>query len=102
MQTLQILIPRLRKALAQLPYLPQTLSRVWTAAHGWTIAWGVLPLLQGLLPVASVYVTRWLVNSLVAAIRAGGSWDLLRPVLLLVALVAAIQPALQILRNASV
>jgi hypothetical protein len=33
MQTLQILIPRLRKALAQLPYLPQTLSLVWTAAR---------------------------------------------------------------------
>jgi hypothetical protein len=27
-QTLQILIPRLRKALAELPYLPQTLSLV--------------------------------------------------------------------------
>jgi ATP-binding cassette subfamily B protein len=86
MQTLQILIPRLRKALAQLPYIPQTLSLVWSAARGWTVTWGVLLLLQGLLPVAGVYVTRWLVNSLVAAIRAGGSWDLLRPTLLLVLL----------------
>jgi ATP-binding cassette subfamily B protein len=40
-----------------------------------------------------------LVNSLVAAIRAGGSWDILRPTLLLVVLIAAIQPALQILRS---
>jgi ATP-binding cassette subfamily B protein len=50
MQTLQILIPRLRKALAQLPYLPQTLSLVWTAARGWTVTWGVLLLLQAHLP----------------------------------------------------
>jgi len=101
MQTLQILIPRLRKALAQLPYLRQTLSLVWTAARGWTVTWGVLLLLQGLLPVATVYVTRWLVNSLVAAIRGGGSWDLLRLTLLLVVLMAAIQLALQIMRSAT-
>ena len=100
-QTLEMLIPRLRKALAQLPYLPQTLALVWTAARGWTVGWGVLLLLQGLLPVASVYVTRWLVNSVVAAIRAGGRWDLLRPTLLLVVLMAAIQLALQILRSAT-
>jgi ATP-binding cassette subfamily B protein len=48
----------LRKALAQLPYLPQTLSLVWAAARGWTVTWGVLLLLQGLLPVATVYVTQ--------------------------------------------
>lgn len=41
-------------------------------------------------------------NSLVAAIRAGGSWDRLRPALLLVVLMAAIQLALQILRSATV
>ena len=59
-------------------------------------------LLQGLLPVATVYLSRQLVNSLVAAIRAGGSWERLRPTLLLVALVAAIQLALEILRSATV
>jgi ATP-binding cassette subfamily B protein len=101
-QTLELLLPRLRKALAQLPYLPQTLSLVWTAARGWTAAWGVLLLLQGLLPVATVYVTRRLVNSLVEAIRAGGSWEHLRQALLLVALMAAIQLALQLLRSATV
>jgi ATP-binding cassette subfamily B protein len=99
--TLQPLLQRLRKARAQLPYLPHTLVLVWAAARGWTIAWGVLLLLQGLLPVAVVYVTRWLVNSLVGAIRAGGSWDQFRPTLLLVALMAAVQLALQILRSAT-
>ena len=95
-------MPRLRKALAQLSYLPRTISLVWTAARGWTVAWGFLLLLQGMLPVATVYVTRWLVNSLVAAMRAGGSWEHLRPALLLVALMAAIQLALQVLRSATV
>jgi len=100
-QTFQLLLPRLRKALAQLPYLPQTFALVWSAARAWTLVWGVLLLAQGLLPVATVYVTRWLVNSMVGAIQAGGGWEHLRPTLLLVALVAAIQLALQILRSAA-
>jgi len=98
-QTLQALLHRLRKALAQLHYLPQTLALVFTAARSWTVMWGLLLLLEGLLPVGSVYVTRWLVNSLVEAIRAGGTWEHLRPTLLLVALMAAIQLALQVLRS---
>jgi ATP-binding cassette subfamily B protein len=100
-QTFELLRPRLQKAVAELANLPQTLSLVWTAARGWTVVWGVLLLLQGLLPVGTVYVTRWLVNSLVGAIQAGGSWDHLRPTLLLVALLAAIQLGLQILRSAT-
>ena len=100
-QTFQLLLPRLRKALAQLPYLPQTFALVWAAARTWTLVWSVLLLAQGLLPVATVYVTRWLVNSMVGAIQAGGDWEHLRPTLLLVALVAAIQLALQILRSAA-
>jgi ATP-binding cassette subfamily B protein len=92
-------MPKLRAALAQSRYLPRTLALVWSAARGWTAAWSVLLLLQGLLPVATVYVTRLLVNSLVAAIRGGGGWERLRPALLLVALMAAIQLALQILRS---
>ena len=100
-QTFQLLLPRLRKALSQLPYLPQTFALVWTAARTWTLVWGLLLLAQGLLPVATVYVTRWLVNSMVGAIQAGGGWEHLRPTLLLVALVAAIQLALQILRSAA-
>ena len=101
-QTLQILTSRLRKALAHVPYLPQTLALVWTSARGWTIAWAALLVLQGLLPVASVYLSRALVNSLVAAIRTGGAWENLRPTLLLVALMAAVLLALEVLRSATV
>jgi ATP-binding cassette subfamily B protein len=49
---------------AQLPYLPQAASLVWQAARKWTIAWAVMLVLQGLLPVATVYLTRTLVDSL--------------------------------------
>lgn len=92
----------MRKALAHAPYLPQALALVWSSARGWTIAWAALLVLQGLLPVASVYLSRALVNSLVAAIRTGGAWEHLRPTLLLVALMAAVLLALEVLRSATV
>ena len=82
--------PNLKNLLAQLPYLPRTLSLVWSAAPGWTSAWAALLLVQGLLPVATVYLTRAVVDSLVAAIRSPGSWQELLPTLLLVGAAALV------------
>jgi len=53
----------------QLPYVPQALNLVWEAAGKWTAAWIAVLLLQGLLPVATVYLTRTVVNRLVPALR---------------------------------
>jgi ATP-binding cassette subfamily B protein len=72
-----LLNAKLRFALAQLVYLPRTLGLVWAAARGWAVAWAILLLVQGLLPVAVVYLTRLLVDGLVAAAGAGGSWGAL-------------------------
>ena len=44
------------------------------AAGRWTIVWIALLVVQGLLPLATVWLTRSLVDGLVAGIRAGGSW----------------------------
>jgi ATP-binding cassette subfamily B protein len=71
---------KLRRTLAQLSYLPQTFRLVWDAAHNWTLAWVILLVVQGLLPVATVYLTRYLVNSLVAIVGKGKSWDNLQPI----------------------
>ncbi len=38
---------------------------MWNAARGWTIAWGIILIIQGLLPAATVYFSRSLVNALV-------------------------------------
>ena len=90
---------KLDKLLAQLPYLPQAFALVWAAARRWTVAWAIMLVLQGLLPVATVYLTRALVDSLVASVEAGGSWQELRPTLILVALMAAIMLLLELLRS---
>ena len=52
----------------QLPYIPTALKMVWAAAPGYTSVWLVLLVAQGLLPVATVYLTRTAVNSLAAVV----------------------------------
>src|SRR5262245_4225416 len=83
-----LLIARLRDTLAQLAYLPRTLVLIWGAAQSWTLAWAMLLMLQGSLPVVTVYLTRLLIDSLVAAIGGAGSWESVRPVLAAAALMA--------------
>src|SRR5947209_2755214 len=99
--SLRILATKLRGALAQLVYLPRALGLVWAAARGWAVAWIALLLVQGLLPVATVYLTQRLVDDLVAAAGAGGTWPTLAPVLLLVALMAGVMLLAEALRSAA-
>ena len=96
-----ILTRKLRNVLAQLPYLPKTLALVWTAARGWTFAWAILLVLQGVLPVGAVYLTRLLVDRLVAAIRAGGNWEAIHATVAPAALIAVILLAMECLRIAT-
>lgn len=97
----QILTAKLRKALAQLPYLPRALKLVWTVARPWTIAWIVLLTVQGLLPAATVYLTKLVVDGVVASVRTGSSWPYVRHVLLLLLLLGGILLLLEVVRNAS-
>jgi len=90
---------KLRRLAAQLPYLPRTMGLVWTAAGGWTAAWIVVLLVQGVLPVATVYLTRTVVNRLVPALRAGGSWESLEPLIVAAALMGGVLLAGEALRG---
>lgn len=72
---------RLRNFAAQLSFFPRTLHLIWTAARVWTLAWTILLVVQGLLPLATVWLTRLLVDRLVTAIGIGISWASVRPVL---------------------
>ncbi len=82
-----------------LPYLPRAFGLVWATARRWTVAWAVLLLVQGLLPVATVYLTRAVVDSLVASLDGGADWANLRPTLLLVALMAGVLLLTEVLRS---
>lgn len=75
--------------------LTRTLRLVWGAARGWTVAWGLILVLQGLLPAATVYLSKVLVDGLTVALGAGVSWEATAPVrtpaLLLVGVLVASQ-----------
>ena len=89
-----------------LPHLARGFGLVWTAAHGWTVGWVALLLVQGLLPVATVYLTRAVVNNLAEGMGAASPglamrdvWASARPTLFFVALLAGIAVLSEILRG---
>src|SRR5205085_3438593 len=96
---LRILSTKLRKALAQLPYLPRALALVWQVARPWTISWIVLLIVQGILPAATVYLTKLVVDGLVAAVNSGSSWPAVSRVLILVALLAGTLLLMEVVRG---
>ncbi|HET6973414.1 MAG TPA: ABC transporter ATP-binding protein [Pyrinomonadaceae bacterium] len=98
--SIRILSIKLRKALAQLPYLPRALSLVWEVGRSWTVAWIVLLIVQGLLPAAFVYLTKLIVDALIIAVRIGGSWPEMRHVLVLVILLGGVLLLMEVVRNA--
>jgi len=85
-----ILRAKYRKLAAQFPYFPQALRLVWSAAPRYATLWAGLLVFQGLLPIATVYLTRSLVNALVAAVRPAAPVSGGRSALLLMAAMAAV------------
>lgn len=71
-----------RSQLTQLRYLPRALTLVWHAAPQWTNATLALLVIQGLLPVLTVFLTRELVDALVAVVQSNGDAALLRPAII--------------------
>jgi ATP-binding cassette subfamily B protein len=86
-----LLRSKLQFGLLQLPFLTRVLGLVWNAAHRWTLAWLGLLVIQGLLPAVTVYLTRALVNQLVAVLQANDTasafWSLLPLVIVMAAAV---------------
>jgi ATP-binding cassette subfamily B protein len=81
---------KLRRFAHQLTYIPQTVGLIWTASGRWTAAWVVLLIVQGLLPAATVYLTRWVVDALTVAIGGGLHWENVLPVMLPATLIGGI------------
>ena len=99
---LGLIAQKLQKAAREARRLPGALKLAWEATRLWTIVWTLLLIVQGLLPVGTVYLTRPLVNRVMAAVKSGGSWESIRPAALTAGLVAAIALLTEILRSAIV
>ncbi|MCK5681002.1 ABC transporter ATP-binding protein, partial [bacterium] len=87
----------LRQLQSDLPYLPRTLKMVWDAAHWWSLASICLLIVQGVLPVALVYLTRTLVNGLVAIRDGQNGQSPITPLIITVSLYVAVLVAKEIM-----
>lgn len=67
--------PRWKAFRQRARYLPNALRLVWAAASGWTVAWAILLVLQGVIPAATVYLTKVVVDAVAEAMGAGLSWE---------------------------
>jgi ATP-binding cassette subfamily B protein len=83
-----------------LQLLFRTFALVWSAARRWHAVWLGLLVVQGVLPVASVYLTRALVDGIVESIPSGASWESARPALVLVTLMVAVLVLTELLKGA--
>ena len=63
-----------------------------------TLLWGVLLVVQGLLPVATVQLTRLLVDRLAGAVGSGAAWSTVEPVLTIAAAMAAVLVLTEVLQ----
>jgi ATP-binding cassette subfamily B protein len=62
-----MLLRQLKLFFRQLPAGRRALALVWEAARGWTVAWAILLVAQGLIPAGQALLLRALFNRLVAA-----------------------------------
>ena len=89
------------KSLALGTVLPQAIRLAYAAAPAWTLVAAILTFLQGILPVATVYLVKELVDGLAAVIRSGRSWEQAKPVLIAAALMVGITLVTEALRGVS-
>ncbi len=87
---------RLQKLRIQLRYLPWATQLVWQAARSWTLLWAGLLLVQSLLPVTTVYLTRSVVDHLVPRLGQASSFSDMTPALIRVALLGGVMVLTQI------
>lgn len=86
-----------RKFSSQLPYLSRTANLIWNASGRWSFFWIVLLVLQGILPAAIVYLMAPLIDGIGAAIHGQNGWMGLRPVMPIIAAMAALMVLSEVL-----
>lgn len=86
---------KIRRALQ----LGRALRFVWQSAKGWTIANGVLILVQGVLPLLPLYLMKLMVDAVTAGVAAPDKGVVLRHVLLLVGFMGAVTLFASLIRS---
>ena len=79
--------------------LKRALRFVWQSAKGWTVASGVLLVVQGVLPLLPLYLMKLVVDAVTAGLTAPDKGAVFRQVLLLVVLMGAATLASALFRS---
>ncbi len=87
------------KSRQELTKLMRALRLVWQSSKGWTAAWIVMLVVQGLLPAASVYLIKLLVDALVAAMAPGSDPAHYRALVVYAVLMASVLLATQLIQQ---
>lgn len=90
--------PTTHRTPLKLSYITRVFGLIWRAARGWMVAWAALLVVQGLMPVALVYLTKPLVDGLQATVGRGPSWESVQPVLIVAAGIGAILMLTELLK----
>jgi ATP-binding cassette subfamily B protein len=72
---------------------------VWEASARWTSVWGVVLFVQGLLPAASVYLTKWVLDAGKEAVGQGLEWENVLLLLIPALLMAGVMLATRVLES---
>ena len=88
-ETFRLLAPKVSNAATHARFLPRALRLLRSAAGTSGTLWLALLCVQGLVPVAMVYLSRPLIDSLAAAVGSGGNWERVAPALWIAAATAA-------------
>lgn len=91
---------KLQQLTEHLLHLPRIIQLVWIAAPSLTLAWGILLILQGLLPAATVYLSKLLVNGLVGVTSGDALHRDLQPIVLPGVLIAGTLLLMEIIQSA--
>jgi ATP-binding cassette subfamily B protein len=76
--------PLMRASSGKLSDLVRVYRLIWSASRKPTLVWGLLLIVQGLLPVILVYLTKPLVDAVQETLGRGVSWPSVQPILVVV------------------
>ena len=93
----EVLRRKFRDVRERFGYVGRALKLIHEASGRWTIGWALLLLIQGILPAAVVYLTKYVVDAFTAAIGGGLAWESIQPLLPPTALMGAVLLIQQVL-----
>lgn len=75
--------PNFKERIAALQYVPRLMRMVWETHRGLTLTMGLLRLVRGVLPIATLWIAKLIIDGVVEAQRNGESWRVVLPLVLI-------------------